>query len=655
MSETGQGEWLFLSELRRSSLFDVCEEMGIVPTKNLKKTQLVDLIVKAGFDVSEVIEIVEDLLAKLTKENSEGAGAAQNAEAVVSKKQFKVSDFLTGFQKGNDFSLFLINFERICVNHKVEKVDWVIQLQSLLPAECSEVLARMEEIDAFDYAKVREALLKKFQLTREQMRRKFRGVVGNSGESFEETAYRLKATLMEWLKAEKADDFESVVEVLALEQYYQIIPDNLRLWVLDQMPEDGGLTLKKVAGMADDYASRRVVSNVSATNYRQTENAKNNSNGNNNGYRRWDGERSDWRDAGRSSDQRKPELPTGPVCYSCGLTGHTKYRCPTGAKDAREKGTFSLMVVTQFSDSPKLNSEENYDPKNDPNLQDFIFEMQVNNSVEVDTLRDSGTTYDIVHEKLVEPNDYLEKSVEVKWPLCGIYKSLPMAKVVLKGEFGEVITEAAVSRELCFGYVMGNVTARKINSTQVSKVAEPPECGSLQLLNGCATKQINVEDETVNSQGIVCVNNENLLPVVTAENTFSFFQTLGLMQSARDHSEVDYGQPLTRLGNLIPLLAPDPENDDSKHSVCSKRNFEQESKILSLRGRLHSTLFDSPGRIADESFVVFQFTVHCLYNFKDRERGCFVCYRVGAKLIIAVVRLFIRILRKVLPIQMLML
>jgi hypothetical protein len=64
---TAAAEWAFLNELRRVNLFDLCEQMGLAHTKNFRKIQLVDLIIKSPFEVEEVSEILEDLLASLKK------------------------------------------------------------------------------------------------------------------------------------------------------------------------------------------------------------------------------------------------------------------------------------------------------------------------------------------------------------------------------------------------------------------------------------------------------------------------------------------------------------------------------------------------------------------------------------------------------------
>jgi hypothetical protein len=145
-----------------------------------------------------------------------------------------------------------------------------------------------------------------------------------------------------------------------------------------------------------------------------------------------------------------------PVCNTCGVNGHTQYKCNAKKPEAAKNGTFSQMVVSFCSNSKNTGEKEEYDPKLDPDLQEYICEIQINQHSAVKTLRDSGATYDFVRSQFVESGDYLGKYIVVKMPLGGILKHLPVANVVAKGDFGEVSTEAAVSAELCFDLVLGN-------------------------------------------------------------------------------------------------------------------------------------------------------------------------------------------------------
>lgn len=63
-------------------------------------------------------------------------------------------------------------------------------------------------------------------------------------------------------------------------------------------------------------------------------------------------------------------------------------------------------------------------------------------------LRDSAATIDVVHTSLVQSDDFNGDCAWIKQVVEANSVCLPMAKVILKGSFGELVTEAAVSPNL---------------------------------------------------------------------------------------------------------------------------------------------------------------------------------------------------------------
>ena len=65
-------------------------------------------------------------------------------------------------------------FERFATNAKWLKGEWATILSSLLQGKALDVYSRLSSDEATDYDKLSDALLKRYQLTEEGFRQKFR-------------------------------------------------------------------------------------------------------------------------------------------------------------------------------------------------------------------------------------------------------------------------------------------------------------------------------------------------------------------------------------------------------------------------------------------------------------------------------------------------
>ncbi|GFX53652.1 retrovirus-related Pol polyprotein from transposon 17.6 [Trichonephila clavipes] len=129
------------------------------------------------------------------------------------------------------------------------------------------------------------------------------------------------------------------------------------------------------------------------------------------------------------------------------MPGHIKAGCP---KLIKNKTTETLN-----------NIEGNENP-------DFLNSYTTKGSVnghEIDILRDTGATIDIVCAKYINPSSFSGENVWVKQPLSPELVCLPLAVVGISGNFGTVQTKAAVCGNHLNQhgrYLLGNKTAELI-------------------------------------------------------------------------------------------------------------------------------------------------------------------------------------------------
>ncbi|GBL75382.1 hypothetical protein AVEN_117438-1 [Araneus ventricosus] len=171
----------------------------------------------------------------------------------------------------------------------------------------------------------------------------------------------------------------------------------------------------------------------------------------------------------------KFERRTQPACYICHFTSHLRPNCPqlNKSKDLVNRVGISEQVENLFAP--------------------YLSKALVNNE-EIDILRDTGASIDIVSRNRVRPGHFTGEVVFVKQPLDAEFRCLPLAKVELQSpEFGCVITKAAViDAQLDSGkYLLSNKTYELIL-----------EAKRKSNLNAVVTKsQTNQTDKKDLSQG----------------------------------------------------------------------------------------------------------------------------------------------------------
>ena len=105
----------------------------------------------------------------------------------------KLPSFVDG---KDDLDAYLQRFERFAATAKWEKTGWASKLSALLSGRALEVYSRLSEEAAQDYDRVKLALMKRYDLTEDGYRRKFRASKPEVDESPEQFIVRLDRYLL---------------------------------------------------------------------------------------------------------------------------------------------------------------------------------------------------------------------------------------------------------------------------------------------------------------------------------------------------------------------------------------------------------------------------------------------------------------------------
>ena len=159
----------------------------------------------------------------------------------------KLPSFVDG---KDDLDAYLQRFERFATTAKWEKTGWASKLSALLSGRALEVYSRLSEEAAQDYDRVKLALMKRYDLTEDGYRRKFRASKPEVDESPEQFTVRLDRYLLRWLELSNTErSFEGLKDLIVKEQFIDSCPKELAIHLRERAPE----TLVQIAKIADQY------------------------------------------------------------------------------------------------------------------------------------------------------------------------------------------------------------------------------------------------------------------------------------------------------------------------------------------------------------------------------------------------------------------
>ncbi|XP_059831876.1 axoneme-associated protein mst101(2)-like [Hypanus sabinus] len=252
------------------------------------------------------------------------------------------------FEETDVDSYFLL-FEKVAVNQKWPRGQWVALLQSVLKGKAQRAytaLAMGEEEESYD--NVKAAILQSYELVPEAYRQKFRTLKKGGNQTYTEFANEKGVLLDHWCTAEiVGEDYWRLRELILIEEFKGCVSEDIQMY-LNEKPNK---SISEFARFADEYAltlKTKFSSNKSSQrdrgNDRESPLAEAEVPPGASG--KVEGERPD--------GQRFPGL----TCFSCGKGGHIASRCFAPRKETG-KGKAAIpvgcaMVISKSTREPRV-------------------------------------------------------------------------------------------------------------------------------------------------------------------------------------------------------------------------------------------------------------------------------------------------------------
>ena len=321
-----------------------------------------------------------------------------NAKTAVQEMIPNAPDIPVFTEDTDNMDSYLARFERIAILYKWNKPDWAIMLSALLSGTALDVYARLSNEDAANYIKIKTALLKRYKMTEQGFRLKFRDSRPEGTENQGQFATRLNHYLDRWLEMAGVTDYENLKSLIIREQFLQSCPKNVAIHLKENYFAD----ITAMCSQAERYLQAH--GQNFATNDHQTQ-SQNESEG----------------EITTNQRQRKE-------CYNCGKPGHIRSQCRNegggnqqhctkcnrfGHKDetCRRTTDFGGMIRTNRSSKLKPERRQIADSltkiRHCQEQKGYMETLKptkgrINGHVAT-TLRDTGCTTVCVNDKLVLP------------------------------------------------------------------------------------------------------------------------------------------------------------------------------------------------------------------------------------------------------------
>ncbi|XP_073496060.1 uncharacterized protein [Phyllobates terribilis] len=336
-------------------------------------------------------------------------------------------------EKDGDLDTFLRGFEKACRQYQLPMDQWARYLTPGLRGKALEVFASLPREQDGDYEAVKQALIKKYQLTPEVYRKKFRTLQRGPQDTYRDVVDGLRINFEQWIQGLSATTFEQLKDLMVKDQFLHLCPTEVRQFVMDREPPDAN----KAAQIADTYEANRrpeVRKPVVAS---------------------WKGGKPSTTipaPASRPSGGLFPVAKALPAsdarrCYSCNQTGHLSATCPEKQRKNPPSKAPGPNASVLLVGGPVGRACENFQS------------VRVGDTLTVG-LKDTGAERTLIRPELVSPEALIPGKTLTVTGIGGVRCPLPMARVFIDWGAGSGVKEVGVSKNLPANVLLGTDLGR---------------------------------------------------------------------------------------------------------------------------------------------------------------------------------------------------
>ncbi|KAL0150446.1 hypothetical protein M9458_054263 [Cirrhinus mrigala] len=172
---------------------------------------------------------------------------AQEAERLKIVAEGKIGSI--SVDSSENLDTFFTLFESVAEDRGWNDAERTLLLQSVLEGKAQDVFISLSPVDRRDYKIVKDTILKAYELVPEAYRRGFRGWRKGERQTHVEVARELTNHFNRWCTSLGVSSFDSLCDLVILEQFKNIIPERIATYINEQKVK----TAAEAAVLADEF------------------------------------------------------------------------------------------------------------------------------------------------------------------------------------------------------------------------------------------------------------------------------------------------------------------------------------------------------------------------------------------------------------------
>lgn len=322
-------------------------------------------------------------------------------------------------------------FEMTAKAQLIPVEEWLGSLVSRLTEKAKDLYLEIQEVEAQDFYKSKEIILKAYQRTVDYYRYQFKHSEKGSNEDFVQWAHRTRRYLDRWMTVAKAETKNDVLEQVTMERMLEAVSPDLRVWLKEREIE----TVEKLATKANEYVQARKGPIIDGKYvYNRSMSYEKGKQGGIESIESGNLERgkNDLRKTSGEKDMSKIE------CYNCHEKGHYASWCKKVKDNIGQIGK-ALLCMKPLDDGVSF-----FGPTVVGEINGGLVNMVV----------DSGCTRTLVHRKFVPISQDIDEKITIMMA-NGERVIVPLARVEIKSKQGTYVELVGVMRNLPVDCLLG--------------------------------------------------------------------------------------------------------------------------------------------------------------------------------------------------------
>ncbi|XP_069181028.1 uncharacterized protein [Procambarus clarkii] len=151
----------------------------------------------------------------------------------------------------SDPERFFNHFQRLATSMTWPKEEWVKILQGRLRSKAQDIFINMPDEECFEYDKVRERILRAYEITPEAHRQAYRNLRPTHNQPLTEFANDQIRLFDKWIRSGKAETYEALKNIMLIEQFIDSMPDIVAQYIRGRVEVNS--KIGDLAKMAENY------------------------------------------------------------------------------------------------------------------------------------------------------------------------------------------------------------------------------------------------------------------------------------------------------------------------------------------------------------------------------------------------------------------